>query len=155
MGGVNTYDPLINSNVQSVSLFRYDITSIAGGSTINSAILHIYGGGSNIQAVAIFIYPITNASWSEAVTWNTQPTHSTPIGKLNVFRKSIGTLSTNLYDNGNQWQTYDLTQYVASQFGLGLKAEIMLYPDSGYSFVTSFSSEKTANKSYITVTSTL
>ena len=156
-GGVNTYDPTAYNSIQGVSLFRYDITSIAGGSSIDSAILHIYGGGSIMQAAAVFVYPITNYTWNKAtVTWNNQPAHSSTIGKLNVFRNTLGTLASNINnDYGNKWQTLDITAYVRTQFTAGAKAEIMLVPDTGYTFNTSFKSSKHVNKSYITVTSTL
>ena len=139
--------------VAGIALYRFDVTTIAAASAVSSAILHIYGGGSNLQAPAVTVFPITDNSWTEGgVTWNNQPTHDSKIGSLDVFRKSMGTLSNAVNsDNGNAWQTLDITAYVASKINGSAKDELMLYPHTGYDFRTQFKSRSDSNAPYITV----
>lgn len=136
------------------SLYRFDVpTDIGAGKTISSATLHIYGGGCVMNAPAVFVYPITDTSWTEAaVTWANQPTRGASLGKLNVFRSTLGTLASAINaDTCNAWQTMDLTSYVVTQYAASAKAELMLYPDAGYNFTTSFGARQGSYAPYITV----
>ncbi len=139
-----------------ITLLRFNVTTINAASAVSSAILHIYGGGSSKQAPGVHVFPITDNSWTETgVTWNNQPVHSSKIGTLDIFRKTVGTLSNAINDDGgNQWQTLDITSYVATQINGSAKAELMLYPNVGNQFVTFFKSRLDTNAPYITVTYT-
>lgn len=145
-----------SQDVESIALFKYNIATINQTGTISSAILHIYGGGSAIQAPSIKIFSVPD-TWAEStVTWNTAPVYGSQIGSLNTFRKSIGTLATNLSDNGNKWQTADLTTYVNTQFKGSNKVEIALKPHTGYNVNTQFKAILSgALQSYLTIISTL
>jgi len=124
----------------------YQFNMDFGASTLNSATLHIYGGGSTMSAPAIIVYPI--AAFTEAtVTWNTQPAHGTSLGKLNVFRRTIGTLASKINeDSCNEWQTINVTGAELSGY-----IKVMLYPDSGYDFTTSFGAREGSHPPYVTI----
>ena len=127
----------------------YDFDMDLGASVLNKATLHIYGGGSTMSAPAIIVYSI--AAFTEAtVTWNTQPVRINKLGKLNIFRKTIGTLQSAIKsDSCNEWQTIDVTNSVTAGF-----IKIMLYPDTGYDFTTSFGARQGSYAPYVTLTYT-
>lgn len=124
----------------------YDFDMDLGQSTLNNATLHIYGGGSTMNAPTIIVYPI--AAFTEAtVTWNTQPAHGAKLGKLNIFRTTIGTLqSTIKEDSCNEWQIIDVTNAVTAGF-----IKVMLYPDTGYEFTTNFGSRQGSYPPYVVI----
>ena len=133
-----------------VALLGFNLDVIELATSITSATLYIYGGGSVIQAPAIQVCPITDYTWTEnGVTWANQPTHNPSIGSLDVYRKSIGTISHTIDGSNHKWQTFDLTSYVRSQNAAAVEAEIMLYPHSGYQFTTLFDSRTGTNAPYI------
>lgn len=125
-------------DIDCCALFKYDISGIVEP-TITSAILHVYGGGSTIQAPAVKIYSLPFNDWEEStVTWNTAPVYGSHIGNLNVFRKSIGTLAHELGNDGNNWQTVDLTTYTNTQFNTTDYVHIALKPSPSYPMLTIF-----------------
>ncbi len=124
----------------------YDFNMDLGQSTLNRATLHIYGGGSTMSAPAIIVY--STAAFTEAtVTWNTQPSRINRLGKLNIFRTTIGTLQSAIKeDSCNEWQTLDVTNAVTAGF-----IKVMLYPDSGYDFTTNFGSRQGSYPPYVVI----
>jgi len=149
-GSSNSSVTSSNIIVCEASLLGFNL-DVLGQSTISSAILHIYGGGSVIQAPAIQVLPITDYTWTESgVTWNNQPIHNPTLGSLDVYRKSIGTIAKTIDGSNHKWQTFDLTSYIRTQNDANVEAEIMLYPHSGYQFTTTFDSRTGTNVPYIT-----
>ena len=93
------------------SVFKFDLSSIPTGSTINSATLNLYvesttnnGGGDSIS-----IYKILN-SWTEAgATWNSLP--STAFASTPESSQAIG------YNPSGIWVTVPLTSVAQAWFG--------------------------------------
>jgi len=127
----------------------YEFPMDIQGSTLTNAVLHIYGGSSTMKAPAVIVYPI--AAFTEStVTWNTQPAHGISLGKINIFRKTIGTLASAMNeDYCNEWQTINVTDAELSDY-----IKVMLYPDTGYDFTTSFGSREGSHAPYVTITYT-
>lgn len=109
--GINEYS-LYRSRI----LFRFPLSSIPVGSTIETATLNLFQYSYGSPGITCYIknIPAANRTWDECtVTWTNQP--------------SFETVPNISFDGANTGhKLIDITQYIADQFALGLDAEFYI-----------------------------
>ncbi|WP_168119710.1 DNRLRE domain-containing protein [Paenibacillus sp. HB172176] len=116
-----------------VSYLKFDLSSIASASDVQSATLRLNGSSqSSGNTSTIHLFGVSDDSWTESgITWNTKPTPD-------AAEITSGTVADTEQD-----YDFDVTSYIQGQVGGDDTASIYLDNLTGYS--ASFSSKEGAN----------
>ena len=146
-GDLFIYSNYFDYNTIARSLIEFDLTSIAPGTGIQSALLNIYMFNQAGSDFAIEICEVDDP-WNEmTVTWNNQPVHDTDF------------IAAILPYQGYTWWHFDIT--ALAQFwvdnpglnhGLKMKMEVEQYPDSCGRAAYFYSRDTLLNQPHLEIT---